>query len=349
MKFIMKYIALFVIVLAFYSCQNEKRKKEKVIAEQIEIQKELQKQLDAELGEYVEEVKPEGLKYYKAYDKALTLWKTPFHELNIQTSFGKAHVIVSGPKNAEPVVLLHGMNASSTMWYPNIKALSQNHRVYAIDYLIEPGKSQMNREVKDLKEILNWYNEIFDQLKLEKFSLIGASRGGWLAINIALQQKSRIKNIILLSPAQTFIWIRPGSKMLSNITYTLAPKRKHLRGVLETMSVNVDNIKKAYIDQYFIATQKATSIKFILQMTPFSDDELKTLAMPVLLLIGDHDIINNEKSIEKAKELLPHSETGIIKNAGHLLSIDQSETINTRILDFLDANHTNYVEGNTVN
>jgi pimeloyl-ACP methyl ester carboxylesterase len=349
MKSLIKYIVLLIIVLTVYSCKSETRKKEKVIAEQEEIQKELQNQLDAEFGEYIEEVKPEDREYYKAYNKALTLWKTPFHELNIQTSYGNAHVIASGPKNAEPMVLLHGMNASSTMWYPNIKALSQNYRVYAIDNLLEPGKSQMNRKVKDMSEVMNWYNEIFDQLKLGKFSLIGASEGGWLAVNIALHQRSRIRNIILLSPLQTFIWMRPGSKISSTITYALAPKRKHLRGVLETMSVNVDKIEMAYSEQYCIATQKAKNSLFMLQMIPYSDNELKTLAMPVLLLIGDHDIINKEKSTEQAKELLPYCETGIIKNAGHFLSIDQSETVNARILEFLDANSTTHVKANTVN
>jgi pimeloyl-ACP methyl ester carboxylesterase len=349
MKFSIKYIALLVIVLAVCSCESETRKKHKVIAEQEEIQKELQKQLDAEFGEYIEEVKPEDREYYKAYDKALALWKTPFHELYVQTSLGKAHVIACGHKNAEPVVLLHGMNASSTMWYPNIKALSQNYRVYAIDYLLEPGKSQVNAKVKDMSEIMNWYNEIFDQLKLGKFSLIGASEGGWLAVNITLHQRSRIKNIILLSPLQTFIWIRPGSKISSDITYSLAPKRKYLRGVLETMSVNVDKIEMSYIEQYFIATQKAKNSLFMLNMIPFSDNELKKLTMPVLLLVGDHDIINKEKSIEQAKELLPYCKTGIIKNAGHFLSIDQSETVNARILEFLDANSITHVKVSTVN
>jgi pimeloyl-ACP methyl ester carboxylesterase len=212
MKFSIKYIALLVIVLAVSSCESETRKKDKVIAEQEKIQAALQKQLDEEFGEYAEEVKPGDREYYKAYDKALTLWKVPFREINIQTSFGNAHVIVSGPKNAEPVVLLHGMNASSTMWYPNIKALSQNYRVYAIDNLLEPGKSQMIREVKSMDKVISWYIEIFDQLKLNSFTLIGASKGGWLAVNIALHQRSRISNLILLSPLQTFIWIRPGQK-----------------------------------------------------------------------------------------------------------------------------------------
>lgn len=338
MKFSIKHIALLVILLAVYRCESETRNKDKVIAEQEKIRKGQQKQLDAEFGEYIEEVKPEDDAYYKAYDKALALWKTPFHELNVQTSYGNAHVIASGPKNGESVVLLHGMNASSTMWYPNIKALSQNYRVYAIDNLLEPGKSQMNRKVKDMGEVMNWYNQIFDQLKLAKFSLIGASEGGWLAVNIALHQRPRIRNIILLSPLQTFIWMRPGSKISSNINYAIAPKREQLRGVLKTMSVDVDKIEMAYIEQYFLATQKAKKSLFMLQMIPYTDHDLKNLTMPVLVLIGDHDIINNKKSIKQAKELLPDCKTGIIKNAGHFLSIDQFEIVNARILKFLDAN-----------
>lgn len=338
MKFTIKHIALLIIVMAVYCCKSDPIIKDKNIAEQEEIQKELQKQLEAEFGEYLEEIKPEEVEYYKAYAKALALWKTPFHEVNINTSYGNAHVIVSGPKNAEPVVLLHGMNASSTMWYPNIKALSQNHRVYAIDYLLEPGKSKVNGAVNDMGEIVKWYNEIFDQLKLDEFSVIGASRGGWLAIYLALHQTSRIRNIVLLSPAQTFMWIPPGSEILSGLNYTIRPKRKHLRRLLESMSFNVDKIEQAFIDQYFLATQESIKIKFILKMMPYTDDELKSLTMPVLLLIGNHDIINKEKSIEQAKELLPDCETGIINNAGHFLSIDQSEIVNTRILEFLDAN-----------
>ncbi len=306
MKYSIKYVALIVIMLVVICCENEKRETEGVIAKQEEMQQEMQKQLLAEFGEYNEEVAPEDREYFNSYNKALTLWRTAFHELNIQTSFGNAHVIVSGPKNGEPVVLLHGMNASLTMWYPNIKALSQNHRVYAIDFLLEPGKSKVNGEVKDMSEIVNWYKEIFDQLKLDEFSLIGASRGGWLAIYFALQQTSRIRSIVLLSPAQTFMWIPPGSEILSGLNYTIRPKRKHLRRLLETMSSNVDKIEQVFIDQYFLATQEAMKIKFILKMTPYTDDELRRLTMPVLLLIGNHDIINSEKSIEQAEKILPN-------------------------------------------
>jgi len=322
MKLFIQYTTLVIFTLLIYGCKNES----------------IQEQLDKEFGKYFEEVKPENQKFYEAYNKALELWGVPYGEVNIKTSFGNAYVIVSGPESGEPIVLLHGMNATSTMWYPNVKALAKNHRVYAIDFFLEPGKSEYKGKIKNMEDVMAWYNEIFKQLKIEKFSLIGASRGGWQAVYIALQHKNQVKNMILLSPAQTFIPINPGFEILTNIIYTLNPERKKLLDVLETMTVNVDNIRQTYIDQYFIATQKASLNKIILQMRPYSDGELKSLTMPVLLLIGDHDIINNEKSIERAQKVLPHAYTGIVKNAGHFLSIDQSEKVNTKMLDFLDAN-----------
>jgi pimeloyl-ACP methyl ester carboxylesterase len=280
-------------------------------------------------------VRNEKLTYLQSYDRALQLWKTPFEERDIKTSFGSAHVIISGPPNAAPLVLLHGMNASSTMWYPNIRSLSENHRAYAIDFLLEPGKSLCEGEVSSTDQIVNWYYEIFDQLQLSKFSIIGASRGGWLAMNIALHSQSRINKIVLLSPAQTFTWIKPRMRIITNISYSINPKRRKLRNVLETMTANVDNINQAYINQYYIATTKATMSKCMLQMTPFSDKQLGSLKIPVLVLIGDNDIINNEKSLERAKKLIPGVETGIIKQAGHFLSMDQPETVDREILDFL--------------
>lgn len=72
-----------------------------------------------------------------------------------------------------------------------------------------------------------------------------------------------------------------------------------------------------------------------MQVLPFSNEELKSLQMPVLLLIGDKDIISNDRTREKAKEILPDIHTDIIENAGHFLSIDQAELVNEKILGFL--------------
>ena len=43
------------------------------------------------------------------------------------------HVVVSGPRDAPPLVILHGYWATLTMWTLNIADFSTDYRVYAID------------------------------------------------------------------------------------------------------------------------------------------------------------------------------------------------------------------------
>ncbi|HXU28694.1 MAG TPA: alpha/beta hydrolase, partial [Bacteroidia bacterium] len=279
----MKRIALFLTIFFIYACENNIEKNNSTYKEPavVKLPQDSLEQKDSTVT-----FRDEKQTYVQAYNKSLTLWEIPFEEKEVKTNLGNAHVIVCGPVNAEPVVLLHGMNASSTMWYPNIKSLSQQYRVYAIDFFMEPGKSAYQGKVNHTDQIVNWYYEIFDQLNLKKINLVGASRGGWLAINIALHSKSRINKIALLSPAQTFFWIKPGAKVISNITYSISPKRKRLRSVMQTMTFDIDKINEIYINQYYLATKKATLHTCFLQMTPFSDKQLESLNMPVLVLIG---------------------------------------------------------------
>lgn len=327
----MKHTLLLIAVFFIFGCKNSDEKKtinnDTVALEQPRNQWGVTDSTAA--------VKNQKLTYEEAYDQALKLWQVPFEERDINTRFGKAHVLVSGPANAEPLILLHGLNASSTMWYPNIKQLSQYYRIYAIDFFMEPGKSLCQSEVENTNQIIDWYYKIFEQLHLKKFSMLGASRGGWLAINIALRDKKRVNKIALLSPAQTFTWIKPGTDILYNIAYSIFPKRKHLRGVLETMTVDIDKISQVYINQYYLATKKASLDNCFMQMTPFTDTQLKSLNIPVLLMIGDADIINNDESLKRAKKLLPNLKSLKIKNAGHFLSVDQPEIVNKEIIDFL--------------
>ncbi|WP_417619937.1 alpha/beta fold hydrolase [Oceanihabitans sediminis] len=288
-----------------------------------------------ERPKYITEASASDKAYFETYDKTLQLWDVSYEELYIPTTDGIAHVIVSGPKSGEPLVLLHGMNASSTMWYPNIQSLSENHRVYAIDFLLEPGKSYLYKDMESIDKVIDWYKEVLFVLKLDSYHVIGASRGGWLSVKLALENQHEIKSLVLLSPAQTFSWIRPSEGLLKNIVSLLSSKEKRIEQSLKTMSSNVDNISDAYLEQYYIGTEKDSVNKFLINMKPFPNDVLKTLQMPVLVLIGDDDIINTEKTIEIVKTL-PKGKGEIIKNAGHFLSIDQAEEVNKKMLDFLN-------------
>lgn len=287
-----------------------------------------------ETPDYITKASASNKAYFEAYDETLKLWNVSYEELYIPTTNGIAHVIVSGPKNKEPVVLLHGMNASSTMWYPNIEALSKNHRVFAIDFILEPGKSYLYNDIESVEKVTDWYKEVLFVLELDSFHLIGASRGGWLAVNLALNNQKKIKSLILLSPAQTFTWIKPSVDLFKNIVALLSSKEKQIAQSLESMSTDVANISDIYLNQYKIGTEKDSVNKFVASMKPFSNKELKSLQMPVLVLIGDDDMINEKRTVVIANKL-PKGKGEVIQNAGHFLSIDQADTVNEKMLDFL--------------
>jgi len=179
--------------------------------------------------DYSFKTKKEKDSYSASYNKALKLWDIPYTEEDIKTSYGTAHVIIAGPKNGKDLVLLHGMDASSTMWYPNIKALAKTHRIYAIDFLMEPNKSVLKDKPLSLEEIVIWYNEIFSHYKLRKFDIVGASRGGWIATLLATQKQNSIDKIVLLSPAQTFKFIDKIGKTSSALMLKLFPSEKKIR------------------------------------------------------------------------------------------------------------------------
>lgn len=288
------------------------------------------------LDDYVFETKKEKNTYTDSYNKALKLWDIPYKEENIKTRYGNAHVIIAGPQNGKELVLLHGMDASSTMWYPNIKALAKNHRIYAIDFLMEPGKSSLTSKPLSAEEIVIWYNDIFNYYKLKNVNVIGASRGGWIATLLATQKNNSINKLVLLSPAQTFEFIDKVGKTSSALMLKLFPSEKKFDKTLETFATHPEKISPVYKRQFYLANKYAKSNSSMLQMLPFSDDELQSINNPVLVLIGDHDVINSEKSLERAQEFLSKSKTQVIKDAGHFLSIDQSKVVDDTMLSFLE-------------
>lgn len=273
--------------------------------------------------------------YFKAYDKTLKKWGVAYEDLYITTSKGIAHVLMSGPKDAEPIILLHGMSASSTMWYPNAKALAKHNRIFAIDLIIEPGKSHKTADFKDIDDVTAWYEEVFWALKLKSFNLVGTSRGGWLATNIALRSKGNVKSLILLSPVQTFMWIPPSTGLLKNIFNVFYSKEDAVERTMETLSKDASKIDRSYMRQYRLGLKNDTEDKFLVQMKPFPNSVLQTLKMPVLVLIGDDDIFNTKHTISLTEKYVPRGRGEIIRNSGHFLSVDQADIVNKKILDFI--------------
>jgi pimeloyl-ACP methyl ester carboxylesterase len=82
-----------------------------------------------------------GKQYMEVSEAVLALWNTPYEALDAPTRFGTTRIHAAGSKANPAMILSPGFGANSTMWFPNIAALSSRFRVYAVDTTGQPGKS----------------------------------------------------------------------------------------------------------------------------------------------------------------------------------------------------------------
>jgi pimeloyl-ACP methyl ester carboxylesterase len=278
--------------------------------------------------------KPDGrAKYMAAYEDMFVLWTVPHDSTVIKTGYGNTHINVSGPADGYPLVILHAAGLSSTVWFANIAALSEHHRVYAVDVIGDAGKSVADRLMMERKDYAQWLKEVFDGLNIERCDLLGHSYGGWLTLNMALTYPDRLRNIVLLAPAASF---RPLGYM-TKLILVLGEFKIHppARSVLKAAATKGTVLEEAFVHLMEIVTRYCSPATMF--PTVYTDTELKQLQLPALLLIGEGDkIYNPRKAIERARQWMPDLTAEIIPDAGHILIMDQPEIVNARILDFLN-------------
>ena len=278
--------------------------------------------------------------FSEAYEAVLKQWPVPYEELFIPTRFGDTHVIASGSKSAAPLVLLHPAGGGSTIWYRNVGPFSQRYRTYAVDVIGDLNRSILTRPVRSRREFADWTVDLFNGLQIESAHLIGNSYGGFLTLNTAFYLPERVKKIVLISPAATFvqIWsiywhtIIPG--------YWLAPLIRSERLVHKTAG---------WIWQGFPMDDCIAQLRAIAQIagypryrpthnpppSVFSDDELRKIKTPVLLLIGDHEVLYKpERVINRATRLVSGLKAEIVPNANHCAEYTAPDVVNRKILDF---------------
>lgn len=275
--------------------------------------------------------------FMAAYDAVLARWPIPYESISVPTRFGSTHVIVGGPEDGKPLVLLHAMATSSTVWVRNIAALSRAYRTYLVDIVGDANKSVYSRPLASRADSLEWLRDVLDGLHIEEANLGGISYGGWIALSFALGAPDRVKSLVLLSPAASLAKFRL-SFFVHFLGPLLFPSRASVDSTFRWLSAKGEVVDEDLAGQMYLAVKSFRFPQGGTYPTVFSDEELKKVEQPTLLLLGDHEVIYNPYyALKRAKLLFPNLTAEIIPDAGHLLNMEQPEMVNQRILDFLDG------------
>ena len=117
-----------------------------------------------------------------------------------------------GEANEQNLVMLHGYGAGLGFFYKNFEELSRpkGWKVYALDLLgmgrssRPPFRIHSKDRQASITEAEDWFIDALEewriQKKMERFTLLGHSLGGYMAVAYALKYPGHINKLILASP-----------------------------------------------------------------------------------------------------------------------------------------------------
>jgi pimeloyl-ACP methyl ester carboxylesterase len=248
------------------------------------------------------------------YDAALANWLVPYQTCSIPTRHGETFAIASGDPAAPPLLLVHGSSSNAVSWIGEAAVFGRSFRVYAVDLPGEPGCSAQDRPSWQNLDFAEWMSDVLDGLRIEKTALLGISQGGWTALRFATCAPGRVERLVLLAPGgvaatrSSFIvkavwWGMFGRRGAERINrYVFGDQPIH-ETALEFMNAILTHFKARIEKEYL-----------------FSDEELKRLDMPTLLVVGGKDVIvDSRKVIGRLERLLPRLTVKVLPEAGHAL------------------------------
>lgn len=248
---------------------------------------------------------------FRAYYNSL-LSQFPFEQRYVQTTFGQTFMLMAGQESNPPVILLHGSCSNSAFWFPEIMALSNNYKVYAIDIIGEAGNSEEYRPDLDSDAFALWLKDVLHLLKLKRPIIIGNSLGGWMALKFATAFPDNVSKLVLIASAG-LAQIQP--QFLLNV--------KQTRQSDGTVPVNDDiigeqNIPKEVLEFMNLIVESYNPIQ---ELPLYTDEQLKHLDMPVLFIDGENDVIIDAKgSAQRLSHLLPSAVIHLLPNIGHVIT-----------------------------
>jgi pimeloyl-ACP methyl ester carboxylesterase len=282
--------------------------------------------------------------YLALYDEAANSWPVASECRMVDTSYGQTLVRISGPVNAPPLVLLPGSVHCSLMWKPNIESLSECHRAYAVDTLINTGcvgRSVYTRTIKSPNSAASWLDELFSALELgDSINLVGMSYGGWLTSQYALRFQNRLNRIVLLAPAATVVPVRLGfyiRALLPGLVHLRSVHRCFLYWAFSDLPQEDTEMVETIVNHGLVSVQcfKPANSMWV-SPTVLKDKELQSITAPALFLVGEHEVLYSpQKAVQRLNRVAPLIQAEIIPNAGHDLTFVQPGIVNQKVLEFL--------------
>ncbi|MDQ0381818.1 alpha/beta fold hydrolase [Amycolatopsis thermophila] len=262
----------------------------------------------------------------RRYQETLAQWPVPAEHLRVPSGEGDTFVLRCGPGDAPPLVLFHGSGSNAAMWLGDVAAWARHFRVHAVDLIGEPGLSAPSRPPLDSAAHARWLDDVLDHLGLDRAAIVGASLGGWLALDYATRRPDRVTKLALLCPGG--VGRQKAGFLVKALFYQPFGRWGTYRSIKAV--AGVDARLTPEVADYLALT--FTHFRPRRDRLPvFPDEALRRLTMPVLAIVGGRDaIFDSHATAERLRRTAPRADVVLLPDVAHSIP-GQTQPV----LDFL--------------
>ena len=264
-------------------------------------------------------------------------------------------LLMSGPEDGEPLVLLHGIPTGSELWREIMLLLAEDgYRCYAPD-LPGYGRTRVGRGgdysiIGAAELIANW----LEAAGLEDIWLIGHDWGGAVAQIMAVRHSDRLGRLTLSDCPVEDSWPVPSVNMfrllaraglyapLASIGLVPNPyaMRQLNKAFYDRNRVREDTWERVFWDSK--VSDRNGRAEFQRHVAALDNSqtvevaaELMEVGMPTLLIWGSNDSFQPwDKVGVRLQALLPNPEVRLIEEAGHFHVLEKPEAFVEALLDW---------------
>ncbi|HAZ65249.1 MAG TPA: alpha/beta hydrolase [Opitutae bacterium] len=282
-----------------------------------------------------------------------TLW--PHMPCWHQTDAGRMHYVDLGPRDARPVLLVHGNPSWGFLWR-NLAAelVTRGRRVIIPDH-VGMGLSDRPGRIIRLSDRIRHLRELCDKLNLQEIDLGVHDWGGAIGLGLASEQPQRFRRLLVTNTAAF-----PSNKIPLRIRLCRLPVIgrflvEHLDGFawpatwMATSDGLPASVRAGFLAPYTTAARRHAVADFVADIPLEKDhptyaslqkvsEQLPQLSQhSILLLWGARDFCFTPHFHDIFQKIWPHAQSCVFESAGHYVLEDAGENGLKKAANFLAA------------
>lgn len=260
------------------------------------------------------------------------------------------HVIIGDTKFAvrtighqgHPLLLVHGFPLDHTMWRPQIDYFSDHCRVIAPD-LRGFGGSDVTPGIVTMEQMADDLNQLLDKLEVhDKIIYCGLSMGGYVGWHFWRKYRHRVLAMIMCD-----------TRALPDTPEGVEIRRKLAALTLKSGAAEA---AKVMLPKMFAPATWDTHPEIVEQMRsmmeranpegiaaalagmaerPDSREILKTIDVPSLVIVGEHDVVAPVAEMREIADAIPDAVWVVVPGAGHMSTLEGPAVVNEAIAEFI--------------